>query len=74
MSVRDAVDPHISFSVHFSIWEAAVAAGGTLDELARLDEYPKRFLAKLVAWHGYHKAIELHAQDAVNRKSARKGK
>jgi len=62
---KTAIDPHISYSVHFSEWEAAIAAGATLDELARLEKYPKRFRAKLVAWHGYHKAVDLHAQDAA---------
>ena len=51
-------------------FEAAVAAGATLDELLRLEQYPKRFRAKLIAWFGYHRLVELHAQDA----SAPKGK
>jgi hypothetical protein len=63
--VRSAVDPHISYSVHFSLWEAAIAAGATLDELARLEDYPKKFRAKLIAWHGFHKLTELHSQDAA---------
>jgi hypothetical protein len=51
--------------VHFSLWEAAIAAGATLDELARLEDYPKKFRAKLIAWHGFHKLTELHSQDAA---------
>lgn len=64
MRAKNAVDPHISYSVHFSIWEAAIAAGASLDELMRLEEYPKWFLAKLVAWYETHKMVELHSQDA----------
>ena len=68
MGVRDSVDPHISYSIHFSEFEAAIAAGATLDELLRLEEYPKKFRAKLMAWYGYHKLVELHAQEATMRK------
>lgn len=71
--MRDSVDPHISYSVHFSEWEAAIAAGATLDELLHLEEYPKKFRAKVMAWFGYHKLVELHAQDASMSKT-RKGK
>lgn len=74
MGVRDAIDPHITFTTHYSEWDAAVAAGATLDELLRLDEYPKSFRAKLIAWHGYHKAIDMHAQDAVSQKMRRGSK
>jgi hypothetical protein len=66
--VKNAVDPQISYSVHFSVWDAAIAAGATLDELSRLEEYPKKFLAKLVAWHGYHSLVNLHGQDAASPK------
>lgn len=69
---NSAVDPHISYSIHFSEWEAAVAAGASLDELMRLDKYPIEFRAKLVAWHGYHKLVELHAQDAAVPKGKNK--
>jgi len=68
VGVRDSVNPHISYSVHFSEWEAAIAAGATLDELLKLEEYPKKFRAKLIAWYGYHKLVELHAQDATAHK------
>ena len=73
VSVRDAVNPHISYAVHFSEWEAAIAAGATLDELQRLEQYPKEFRAKLIAWHGYHRAVEMHSQDAANRELGKHG-
>ncbi len=72
MRAKTAVDPHISYSTHYSEFDAAVAAGATLDELMRLEKYPKSFRAKLVAWHGYHKLIELHAQDAASPKGKKK--
>ena len=74
VGVRDAIDPQISYSVHFSEFEAAVAAGASLDELMRLEEYPKKFRAKLIAWFGYHKMVEMHAQDAVSAKTRARGK
>lgn len=66
--VRGAVDPHISYSVHFMVFDAAVAAGATLTELQNLEELPKKFQAKLVAWYGYHRLIEMHGQDAAAKK------
>ena len=74
VGVRDSVDPHITYSVHYSEWDAAIAAGASLDELSRLDQYPKDFRAKLIAWHGYHRAIEMHSQEAVNSASKNKRK
>ena len=49
-------------------WEAAVAANATLDELMKLDnnEYPRMFVARLVAWHELHNLIAMHSQDAEN--------
>lgn len=66
--VRSGVDPHISYSMHYSVFDAAIAAGATLEELSKLESYPKPFLAKLVAWHNFHSLIELHGQDAANSK------
>jgi hypothetical protein len=68
VEVKSAVNPHISFSVYYSEFDAAVAAGASLDELMRLEQYPKRFRAELVAWYGYHKMIEMHGQDAATSK------
>lgn len=68
MGVRNAVNPHISYSPEYSVFDAAIAAGATLDELSKLEKYPKTFRAKLVAWFNYHNAIEMHSQDAANPK------
>ena len=64
----------------YAEFDAAIAAGATLDELYKLEqgEYPKKFRARVVAWHNLHKAIEGHSNDAVaediKRKSKQKGK
>lgn len=69
MGVKGSVDPHIQYSVHFALWEAAIEAGATLDELNKLFEggYSPRFLAYLLAWHRLHKAVELHSEAAAMR-------
>ena len=58
------------------MWEAAVAAGATLDELCRLDDggYPKRFLVKLLAWKQMRDLVRIHSEDAVARVAKRKAK
>lgn len=63
------IDPQISASVSFTKWEAAVAAGATLDELKKLHAgvYPNAFIAKLIAWHNMHELVEANADDAVAR-------
>jgi hypothetical protein len=56
------------------VFDAAIAAGATLEELARIDQYPKPFLAKLVAWHQMSNLIKVHQEDAANEKARGKGK
>jgi len=56
------------------LWEAAIAAGATLEELAHLDDYPKPFQARLIAWHQKHRIVSLHEQDAAMRAAEKKGK
>jgi len=58
----------------FPLWEAAIAAGATLDELNRLDDYPARFQAKLIAWHQKHRIVLLHEQDAVSEAARKRAK
>jgi len=72
--LKDAVSTGIQYeSLTYPLWEAAIAAGATLDELAKLDKYPSRFLAKLIAWHQKHRIVALHEQDAAHRAAERKG-
>jgi len=56
------------------LWEAAIAAGATLDELEKIDsgEYTIKFQARLIAWHQKHKIVQMHEQDAVARAAERK--
>jgi len=74
--VRFGVDTGISFSTGYGEWEAAIAAGATLEELEKWDRglYPVGFKAKVVAWYGLHSLIELHSNDAVARKQAQDAK
>lgn len=73
--LKDSVSTGIQYeTLTFPLWEAAIAAGATLDELARLDEFPTRFLAKLIAWHQKHKIVALHEQDAGARAAEKKSK
>lgn len=64
--LRDAVNPHITYSMHFLEWEAFIEAGSTLRELLNMDTlFTKEERAKIVAWYKYHNLIKLHADDAV---------
>jgi hypothetical protein len=60
----------------FPLWEAAIAAGATLDDLEKLDRggYQVDFQARLLAWHSIHNQVEMHRQDAVARAMERKQK
>lgn len=75
--MRDSIDTGIRFgNSTFPIFDAAVAAGATLDELEKLErgEYSKQFLVVLLAWHEVKKTIELHVEDARARAMERKAK
>lgn len=60
----------------FPLWEAATAAGASLDELEKLEDggYPVWFQAKLIAWHQLHRIVEQNKQDAVSRVMERRAK
>ena len=73
MGVRNAVDPHISYSRSFGEWEAAVAVGLDLWKWEN-NEYPRWFKARVLAFHKCRNLIELHSQDAVARKAKKGGK
>jgi len=64
--IRDSVNTNIVYeSVTFQLWEAAISAGATLDELTKLDTYPKAFQAKLIAWFEKHNLVKTHRQAAA---------
>lgn len=68
--LRDAINPGINYSDTFAIWDAAIAAGATLDELQELHtgKYSSRFLAHLVAWNALKNAINSNVEDAKSEK------
>jgi hypothetical protein len=61
--LKDAINPGISYSMQYTEWEACVAAG--LD-LYRWEHrgYPKRFMAKVVAFHNLRNLVEAHVENA----------
>lgn len=58
------------------LWEAAIAAGATLDDLEKLDnrEYSKRFMARLVVWYERHQLYKAHVSDAEAQYIKKKSK
>jgi len=50
----------------YMLWDSAIAAGATLEELHRINLgiYPSKFLATIVAWHMTHGQINSHIEDA----------
>jgi len=47
-------------------WQAAVAAGATLNELKDWDEgrYSRMFMARVIAWYELHGAVQAHTESA----------
>lgn len=81
LAVKNPVRTGIVFgNLSFPLWEAAVAAGATLEELRRLHRglYRKDFVVSLLAWHEMHQTVALHIEDAraaaAERLSKRKSK
>jgi len=68
VSIRDRIDSGISYSMRFAEFDAAIAAGATLDELQKLyyGGYPPKFMALVVVWHAMSSLINAHQQDAQN--------
>jgi hypothetical protein len=49
--------------LEFTGWEAAIAAG--LDILRWYNrDYPRSFMAKVVAWHKLHTLVRIHSEEA----------
>ena len=72
--VKGAVSTGITTSLQFSLWDAAIAAGATLQELADIDKFPKQFRAKIIAWYEGHQLIKLHQHAAAVKAANKKGK
>ena len=60
----------------YRVWEAAIAAGATLEELQKLEDgrYSRAFLIKLVAWYNCRSMVDLHTEDAKSREMERRTK
>lgn len=70
------VESGIQYSQFYEMYDSAIAAGATLEELYKLErgEYPGWFLARLMVWHRSAKMIASHGEDAVARKMKSKGR
>lgn len=66
--LHDTIHTSIDYSYRFAEFDAAIAAGATLDELYKLYQglYPRRFMAMIVVWNSSRRMIEAHQQDAQN--------
>lgn len=64
--VKGAKSTGISFSTDYAGVDAAIAAGGTLDELLKWDngEYPVWFMARVMKWHEMSGMIDMHRGNA----------
>jgi hypothetical protein len=68
--LSDGIDPGIEYSVTYSLWDSAIAAGATLEELQKMHagRYSPKFLASLVAWNNMKNMIANHIEDAKAKK------
>jgi len=68
------VSTGIQAGLRYHLWEAAIAAGATLEELQQLDQgtiFAHPFKVALLAWHGLHQEVEKHGTDASIKKPKR---
>lgn len=72
--ITGGINVGITYNLSFALWESAIAAGATLHDLWRMEQglYPREFMAKVVAWHKGHVAVENHTEvakvQAANKK------
>ena len=66
----------ISRSAHLVEWDAAIAAGATLDELYKWEqgEYPGWFRALVIVWYERKNQYEAHVEAARAQHMERKSK
>lgn len=66
--ITDSVKHGIQASQKFWEWEAAIAAGATLDELEKWERigggYSPIFKAMVFVWYERHRLLESHIEDA----------
>jgi hypothetical protein len=73
VSIKDGVNPGITWNESFFHWEAATQAGLDIWRWEN-GEYPKWFMAKTVAWYILHIAVGNHREDAMSAAAKRKSK
>lgn len=64
MPITGGVKTNITYNMSYALWDAAIAAGATMDELYRMEMglYPPSLLAKIIAWRRGTIAIENHTE------------
>jgi hypothetical protein len=66
VGLKKAINTGIAKSQRLVEWDAAIAAGATLDELVKWEDggYPTWFKAKVIVWHERKMLAENHTEDA----------
>lgn len=65
--LKEAIDTGIAYSMEYAEYDACVSCGLDLWKWANR-QYPKRFMAKVVAFHQERMAVRNHAEDAARKK------
>jgi hypothetical protein len=75
LSIKGAINSGITYSQSYQVFDAAIAAGATLNELKDLvgGKYPNWFQAVLISWHDNHGAITMHQEEASRPKKGSSG-
>lgn len=70
------INPGISYDPSFEGWLAARHAGANLDQLEKWDnwQYPREFMARVVAFYRLHNKVESFTEEAVAKSVSKKGK
>lgn len=76
VSLKKTLKVGIERSDQLMLWEAAIAAGATLDELDKMDNggYSNRFLSRLVIWYQRHNQYDAHVSEAESDYIEKKAK
>ena len=76
--LKNQLNTGLQRSDKLMVWEAAIAAGASLDELQKIEEgkYPNWFLSRMVVWYVRHNQYQAHVSEAesdyLKKKSKRK--
>lgn len=77
IAINSGVNPQIERSQKLVEWEAAIAAGATLEELYKwesegINGYPSWFKARVLVWYERHGQFEAHVSDAQIKAAKKK--